>query len=186
MAKMADGLLSGRYSVSREPEEMDESASGDGQTKPTIAFQEGIRPVMFKALVGKDHADFSTMKQQDAGEFLLHLFEIIRKSAKGAGLENPTSIFSFAFEERLQCAQCKRVRYKNADGEFLPLTIPAVEKKEDKMAVEGEEKKAEYLPVELMDCLDAFTAPTEVEYKCPACDGTVAIKCASFLPLSKS
>ncbi|KAI5479302.1 ubiquitin carboxyl-terminal hydrolase 5/13 [Pseudohyphozyma bogoriensis] len=183
MSKVADGLLSGRYAVPREPEEpemMSTEAAEAQKEAPTVLFQEGIRPIMFKALVGKDHPDFSTMKQQDAGEFLLHLFEVIRKSSAASGLENPASIFSFAFEERLQCAECKRVRYKVADGEFLPLSIPAVEKKSDEMAVEGEEKKTEYESVELTDCLDSFTSPAEVEYKCPACESKAAIKTTRF------
>ncbi|KAL8283622.1 hypothetical protein RQP46_005417 [Phenoliferia psychrophenolica] len=186
MAKMADGLLSGRYSVPREPEEPSAgfSPSPDAAEIPKpaqIAFQEGIKPSMFKALVGKDHVDFSTMKQQDAGEFLLHLFELVRRSALKEGEVDPTKIFSFAFEERLQCGGCKRVRYKAADGEFLPLAIVATEKKaDDGMVVEGEEKKVEYLPVELLSCLDQFTSPADVEYKCPACDSTAAIKTTRF------
>lgn len=179
MAKVADGLLSGRYSVPRVPDEVDAgfSPSPDApETKAPIAFQEGIKPSMFKALVGKDHADFSTMKQQDAGEFLLHLFELVRRSALAQGEIDPTKIFTFAFEERLQCTGCKGVRYKAADGEFLPLSIVATEKKSEAMVVEGEEKKVEYLPVELLSCLEAFTSPADVDYKCPACDSTAAIK----------
>ncbi|KAK4702423.1 ubiquitin carboxyl-terminal hydrolase 5/13, partial [Phenoliferia sp. Uapishka_3] len=186
MAKVADGLLSGRYSVPREPDEVDAgyapspSSSLPTEAKPTIAFQEGIKPSMFKALVGKDHVDFSTMKQQDAGEFLLHLFELVRRSAKSEGEIDPTTIFSFAFEERLQCTGCKGVKYKAADGEFLPLAIVAKEKKNDAMVVEGDEKKVEYLPVELLDCLEQFASPADVEYKCPACDCGAAVKTTRF------
>ena len=32
---------------------------------------------MFKSLVGKGHPEFSTKRQQDAQEFLLHLFSMI-------------------------------------------------------------------------------------------------------------
>lgn len=185
MAKVADGLLSGRYSVPRQPDEADvgfEPSEHAGESKPPVAFQEGIRPSMFKALVGKDHADFSTMKQQDAGEFLLHLFELVRNSARAQNEEDPTKILTVAFEERLQCAGCKGVRYKPADGEFLPLSIVATEKKNDEIVVEGEEKKVEYLPVELLGCLDNFTSPADVEYNCPACDSKAAIKLVPFLP----
>ena len=38
---------------------------------------EGIRPEMFKTLIGKGHPEFSTKRQQDAQEYLLHLFGII-------------------------------------------------------------------------------------------------------------
>ena len=38
---------------------------------------EGIRPEMFKTLVGKGHPEFSTKRQQDVQEYLLHLIGII-------------------------------------------------------------------------------------------------------------
>jgi len=37
----------------------------------------GIRPEMFKTLVGSGHREFSTRQQQDAHEFLLHLLTLI-------------------------------------------------------------------------------------------------------------
>jgi ubiquitin carboxyl-terminal hydrolase 5/13 len=36
-------------------------------------YQLGIKPIMFKSLIGKGHPEFSTKRQQDAAEFLLHL-----------------------------------------------------------------------------------------------------------------
>ena len=39
----------------------------------------GIAPHMFKSLVGKGHAEFSTNHQQDAQEFLLYLLDMIDK-----------------------------------------------------------------------------------------------------------
>ena len=41
----------------------------------------GIRPEMFKALVGSGHREFSTKQQQDAHEFLLHLLTLIDVSS---------------------------------------------------------------------------------------------------------
>lgn len=178
MGKVADGLLSGRYSVPRQHEDdVDPGfapSDDDVATKPKVVFQEGIRPSMFKALVGKDHPDFSTMKQQDAGEFLVYLLEIIRRSSKQEGTEDPTKIFGFAMEERLQCTECKGVRYSKADNELLPILVPVVVKQsQDRMDVEssGEKKdeKVEYEPVELVSCLESLTSPTSIEYKCPAC-----------------
>lgn len=37
----------------------------------------GIRPQMFKTLVGKGHPEFSTKRQQDAQEFFLHIINIL-------------------------------------------------------------------------------------------------------------
>lgn len=39
--------------------------------------QIGIAPRMFKALVGRGHAEFSTNRQQDAQEFLLHFINMV-------------------------------------------------------------------------------------------------------------
>lgn len=187
MSKIADGLLSGRYSVPRDttydqhdvgfspgPDDA-AAATAEAEAKPKVVFQEGIKPGMYKALVGKDHAEFSTMKQQDAGEFLLHLLELVRRSQKAnpAG-EDPTKMFGFALEERLQCESCKKVRYQRTDSELLPIVVPVKEKAkvEGAMEVEGD-KKEEYEPVELGDCLDSLTAPAELEYNCPTCDKKV-------------
>jgi ubiquitin carboxyl-terminal hydrolase 5/13 len=187
MSKIADGLLSGRYSVPRDttydqhdvgfspgPDDA-AAATAEAEAKPQVVFQEGIKPGMYKALVGKDHAEFSTMKQQDAGEFLLHLLELVRRSQKAnpAG-EDPTKMFGFALEERLQCESCKKVRYQRTDSELLPIVVPVKEKAkvEGAMEVEGE-KKEEYEPVQLGDCLDSLTAPAELEYNCPTCDKKV-------------
>lgn len=52
MGKIADGLVSGRYSLPVE--------SADGE----ITGQDGIAPSTFKQLIGKDHPEFSTMRQQ--------------------------------------------------------------------------------------------------------------------------
>ena len=47
----------------------------------SIRFQDlrGVAPHMFKSLVGKGHAEFSTNHQQDAQEFLLYLLDMIDK-----------------------------------------------------------------------------------------------------------
>lgn len=52
--KLADGLLSGRY-----------SAPGGEET-----WQEGLKPSALKKLVGKGHAEFEGMKQQGASQLL--------------------------------------------------------------------------------------------------------------------
>lgn len=177
MAKIADGLLSGRYSV---PRQFDDDDAEPGYTptaeesKPKVVFQEGIRPSMFKALVGKDHAEFSTMRQQDAGEFLAYLLEVIRRSSRAEGTENPTNIFGFAQEQRLQCTECKGVSYKREEGqELLPVPVPVVVKKKEQATEAEKEEKVAYEPVELLSCLETLTSPTSIDYKCPACAKTV-------------
>ncbi|GJN88584.1 hypothetical protein Rhopal_001550-T1 [Rhodotorula paludigena] len=193
MSKIADGLLSGRYAVPHVPDATDALAGSDVEAieddKPRVHFQEGIKPSMFKSLVGKDHAEFSTMRQQDAGEFVVHLLEYIRRAARQAGTDEPTGIFGFALEERLECTECRGVRYKTQDQELLPIPVPV--KQRETMDVEDaaarttieqdKERKVEYEPVELTGCLENFTNPTEIEYSCPACEKKVtAVKSTRF------
>ena len=41
----------------------------------------GIRPQMFKTLIGRGHPEFSTKRQQDAQEFFLHLLTELEVSS---------------------------------------------------------------------------------------------------------
>lgn len=183
MSKIADGLLSGRYSVPSAPSPSSSDSPSPGfevssdRSKPQLQFQQGIKPSMFKALVGKDHAEFSTMKQQDAGEFLTHLLEFIKRSSKREGngeLEVSADTFGFEMEERLECTECKGVRYRKQEQEGLSLPVPVrPKKKEDGMEVEGEAKKEEFEDVELRECFEDLTRPVEIEYHCPACEKKV-------------
>lgn len=36
-----------------------------------------VRPAAFKALAGRGHSEFSSARQQDAAEFLVHLLELV-------------------------------------------------------------------------------------------------------------
>ncbi|KAK0556594.1 ubiquitin C-terminal hydrolase Ubp14 [Tilletia horrida] len=178
-AKVADGLLSGRYSVPRSEGDV-EAASDKHDQGP--AFQLGIRPSMFKALIGKGHAEFATMRQQDADEFLKHLLTQLQSENKRLGFavgdENgdATRIFAFALEERLQCTECKRVRYKvHNEDSGISVPVPLRPKKGAQAADEDHDPtKIEYEPIQLAECLDLFTAPTELEYNCPACNKKVS------------
>jgi len=94
MRKIADGLLSGRYShpanvppssytlgvQQTEPP----TALDDGSRHPSLApvFQKGLKPMGFKAMVGKGHDEFATMKQQDAEELLTHLITLLRRDGQ--------------------------------------------------------------------------------------------------------
>ncbi len=40
-------------------------------------YPNGIKPEMFKRIVGKGHAEFATKRQQDAQEYLLHVINLI-------------------------------------------------------------------------------------------------------------
>ncbi|KAJ3082605.1 hypothetical protein HK102_001574 [Quaeritorhiza haematococci] len=197
MAKMADGLLSGRYAfpVENNPDSMlttpDESKPQEEQQQP-LSGQDGIAPTMFKALVGKDHPDFSTMRQQDAQEFLQYLVRIVeqkeRSAGSGSNASDPSKTFEFVMEERLQCVTCHRVRYKTQpDAQvnlWMPLRKKAVEKNEEEPKADGEQKDGKdkapkdediYEPVTFEECLEKYFGEGTSEYQCPHCKKATTI-----------
>lgn len=154
--KLADGLLSGRYAVPRPADQASVGSVGamadvpgsthDGKEKSGDGpiFQAGIRPSMFKSLIGKGHEEFSTMRQQDADEFLKHVVVSLQKESRrlsagpesgGAPTSDPTTIFSFGLEQRLQCMECKKVRYTvEAQDAGLSLPVPLRKKVKQQLA----------------------------------------------------
>ncbi|RHZ45258.1 hypothetical protein Glove_682g45 [Diversispora epigaea] len=150
--KIADGLLSGRYSQPIQP--VDEEKTNRGQ--------EGIAPNMFKALIGKDHSEFSTMRQQDAFEFLQHLITTIERKEHNNSGKDPTRAFRFTAKQRLQCLECKRVRYQTTTESHISIPVPA-----KNIQTNGAEEIFE--PVTFEQCLESFAGDAIIEYSCPAC-----------------
>ncbi|KAG4305779.1 hypothetical protein PORY_000689 [Pneumocystis oryctolagi] len=147
--KIADGLLSGRYSI---------STKNAGSLEEN--YENAIAPSMFKALVGKNHSEFSTMKQQDSFEFLLHFLKVISQQNRSSSSFDPTSVFRFRLEQRLQCLSCKRVRYSSYEQDNISLALPTKENSND-----------EDIPNEitLEECLDLFTNNENIAYSCKSC-----------------
>lgn len=136
MRKVADGLESGRYAVGERPL--------------------GIKPAMIKALLGRGHSEFASMRQQDAEEFFQHLVSSLRRLPEANN--DPTQSFSYVLEHKLQCTRCGRVRYSEEAIEAgVGLPVP-VHKNQDA-----------FEPVSLRQSLDLFTAPESIQYECPAC-----------------
>ena len=170
MLKVADGLLSGRYS---RPRRTDADTTPQGTT-PLPVFQEGVRPITFKALIGRGHAEFATMRQQDAEEFFTHLVTSLRRYAhahpRGGNDDakpEPTETFAFGLEQRLQCTSCAGVRYRVDTHDVLSVPVQAREKGRD---AEG---KVIYEDVALTECIDAAMGVEGLEYKCPNCQRDV-------------
>ncbi|VUC25278.1 unnamed protein product [Clonostachys rosea] len=156
LRKIADGLLSGRYSVP------DSEVASDSEVK----YQKGLAPAMLKYLVGRDHEEFSTMRQQDAFEFLQHIFKLITRSQHSGSLKDPTSTFKFELEQRLQCLGCKKVRYSTTTQDNIFIDVPL--EKVSQIGESGDATDA-YKPVTLEECLDNFTGAEKVELTCSAC-----------------
>ncbi|KAF7587566.1 hypothetical protein BBP40_007031 [Aspergillus hancockii] len=158
MLKLADGILSGRYSLPNS----DIIVAPDS---PEAPHQKGLAPAMFKHLVGRGHEEFSTMRQQDAFEFLLHIFKLVNLSRHPEGFDNPTRAFTFAIEQRLQCLCCKKVRYRVDEQDNISIPVPArrLAPPDDANSI------GQFAPVTLFDCLDASTSEEIVELVCPSC-----------------
>ena len=165
MLKFADGLVSGRYShVAKAPPP---SATDYDIDQEPPKFQAGIRPSQFKALIGKGHEEFSTMRQQDSEEFLQHLLTRLRAEAKRQGRSEEveaTKIMKFGMEQRLQCTECRRVGYRVDAVDLASLPVEATELGMD------EEGKKQWKEVPLQQCLDDLCAVEELaDYACSNC-----------------
>ncbi|TPX10328.1 uncharacterized protein E0L32_008733 [Thyridium curvatum] len=159
LRKIGDGLLSGRYS---KPDS-DVVAS---EHSPEMPYQRGLSPSMLKHLIGRGHAEFSTMRQQDALELLQHLFKLITRSKHATPADDPTTAFRFAMEQRLQCLSCKKVRYSTTEQDSIFIDVPL----EKLPATEGDGNSPDaYKPVTLAECFDRLTGEEAVELTCSAC-----------------
>lgn len=150
MLKLYDGLLSGRYS-------RPSALKGD-------AYQAGIRPASFKALIGKDHAEFRTTRQQDAFEFLLWLMDRLDKTY-GVALNRS---FKFVVGTRVVCGRCGAATASHdlVDNVSVPLADAANTETETTLA----------------ECFEQFHATETIDhFQCSTCgDGATALKTAGF------
>ncbi|KAG6895103.1 hypothetical protein C0993_010160 [Termitomyces sp. T159_Od127] len=191
LRKVADGLLSGRYAVPRGRVYLPQ-AFGEGETRRADEeqqdgkreYQVGLKPSGLKALVGRGHAEFSTMKQQDAEEFLEWLVQFVRRDGRrvggssGDGGLDPTRVFTYALEQRLQCASCKGVRYRVDECDVLGIPVPAIELPKDQDP-KGEEGKWREVP--MMRCVEMVLGEEDVDgWGCTACGGRGGVKYARF------
>lgn len=110
--------------------------------------QIGIAPRMFKALIGRGHPEFSTNRQQDAQEFLLHFINMVevKSHSNSASLfgpqlfsyninyfrpqrncrsgSNPSEAFRFLVEERIVCQQSQKAKYTQRVDYIVQLPVP--------------------------------------------------------------
>ncbi|XP_057474093.1 ubiquitin carboxyl-terminal hydrolase 14-like isoform X2 [Actinidia eriantha] len=173
LTKLANGLLSGKYSV---PAPEDDTTSVANST-PTVK-QEGIPPRMFKSVIAASHPEFSTMRQQDALEFFLHFIDQVERVNAGKPELDPSLSFKFGIEERLACPSGK-VAYNRRHDYILSLGIPlhkainkdeleAFQKSKAERDLEGKEVSSRSTGqivrprIRLVDCLQSFIAEEEV------------------------
>ncbi|XP_073028592.1 ubiquitin carboxyl-terminal hydrolase 14-like [Primulina eburnea] len=190
LTKLAHGLLSGKYSV---PATKKDNASDVDNTSLT-AKQVGVSPRMFKSVIAAKHSEFSTTRQQDALEFFMHFIDQVERINSGNPNIDPSKSFKFGVEERLQCSSGK-VAYNRRNDYILSLNIPlhkATNKNELQIFEAEKDTMGKELAsneivhprprVSLMDCLDCFSAPEELnDFYSTALDAkTTAIKTAGL------
>lgn len=210
MSKIADGLRSGRYAKpdhdvahTQAQSRAHHSGNIDGSKVEDVPpHQRGLAPAMLKHLIGRGHSEFSTMRQQDAFELLLHLLQLISRSKHPASRPNPVNAFRFVMEQRLQCQTCSKVRYRTDEMENVTVPVPIrripktmngdpdakmTEAPTDGTAKENRalnaavpENTSEFEAIPLTGCLDVFTSGSTVELTCPSCAGKSFTKRSLF------
>ncbi|WBW72612.1 Lys48-specific deubiquitinase Ubp14 [Schizosaccharomyces osmophilus] len=154
LSKLAEGLCSGRFS---KPSELGRQTTDSSSMLP---FQDGLRPYMFKDVIGQDHPEFGTAQQQDAYEFLVYLLGIIRKNS--IGNRDISTLFDFEIEQKLLCLSCKRARYSAFTSQGLTIPVP-------RRKIGEENGEGIYEEVTLNECLDSAIQPDSMDYTCEAC-----------------
>jgi ubiquitin carboxyl-terminal hydrolase 5/13 len=86
LSKFGHGLCSGQFSIQKKEQLFNSEVQ---------LYQEGIRPYMFRHLVGKGHKEFSTNKQQDTLEYITHFWEFLAKNEKNYQLSELSNLFEF-------------------------------------------------------------------------------------------
>jgi len=153
MCKLAQGLCTARYAPPATEEEREAAAKAND-----TGFTPSVEPRMFKVLMGKQHPEFSTGRQQDAAEYLEHVLGKLVRAERVGGREggerfSTEGLFKYLIEERLECLGSGKVRYAQKGDLFLRLMIPVEaavnreevqrfrEKKQEKEEEEKEKKK---------------------------------------------
>eukprot|EP00492_Amphilonche_elongata_P001001 TRINITY_DN1596_c0_g1_i1.p1 TRINITY_DN1596_c0_g1~~TRINITY_DN1596_c0_g1_i1.p1 ORF type:complete len:214 (+),score=30.32 TRINITY_DN1596_c0_g1_i1:51-644(+) len=109
MAKLARALLTDDYIAPN--------------TRTTAA-----KPQMIRTLASKGHAEFSSKRQQDAQEYIMHFLEWVQNQEMKyhSRLNSDSSLgsmFKFEVEERFMCSSSKQVRYTTAEQSMISLNI---------------------------------------------------------------
>uniref|UniRef100_A0A3B5K7V1 Ubiquitin carboxyl-terminal hydrolase n=1 Tax=Takifugu rubripes TaxID=31033 RepID=A0A3B5K7V1_TAKRU len=116
-SKLGYGLLSGKYSKpALDPGEE------NGTSEARVRDQIGIAPRMFKALIGWGHPEFSTNRQQDAQEYLLHFINMVERNCRSG--TNPSEAFRFLVEEKIVCQQSQKAKYTQRVDYIIQLPVP--------------------------------------------------------------
>lgn len=150
--KLAHGIMSGKFGEIKE-EEIVVPTTGE---KTTNQIQDGIKPYMFRKLVGKGHLEFQTNRQQDAMEYLIHLLNTLGKQENNFGLSETSELFKFTQESRyFPAGEQNKVKISEIQAKYINLQVPKPEGLAgwtQATEVEDMEYKADF-----KDCLQLYT-----------------------------
>ncbi|XP_053288737.1 ubiquitin carboxyl-terminal hydrolase 5 [Pleuronectes platessa] len=135
VAKLGYGLLSGEYCKPAS-----DPGDENGASEPR-GDQVGIAPRMFKALIGRGHPEFSTNRQQDAHEFLLHYINMVERNCRSG--PNPSEAFRFLVEERIVCEQSQKAKYTQRVDYIVQLPVPMDQATNTEELQEAERRREE-------------------------------------------
>jgi ubiquitin carboxyl-terminal hydrolase 5/13 len=137
LIKLAKGLISGDFS----------KPNADG-------CQVGIIPTSFKNLIGANHEEFSSMRQQDAFEFWNYLLDKV--DALDPHLND---IFRFVTVEKFKVGDDREVLLKKQVTENLTLPVNI------ELDHVDEDGTKHYKPQDFIDSLIQSLSPEEIEWK---------------------
>lgn len=167
MERVADGLLSGTYSL--PPASGTEDANDVG----------GICPRLLKNTFAGHHPEFSTGSQQDAQEYLVFFLEKLQQyvclpdDVKAAiGGTHPASLFNLKLEQRTSCYRCKKVKYKTEEDSCLSVAVPVDQQVMASVSVQNAllpEQDKTRPTYELSECINVALGTTRVDCRCEAC-----------------
>ncbi|CAH8557052.1 unnamed protein product [Schistosoma turkestanicum] len=180
-SKLGHGLCSGDHSwlVTNDASHMNATP---GSPVPALP---GIRPILFRRLMGAHNSTFATKQQQDACEFLIYLLDLLEQKASKHenGSIHPSNVMRFGVEERLQCGLTHKVSYK-IDHEWIlsvPVPMEAVTNQKalddyEKRRVDAESNGIHLSPEEVVRpiipieaCLSAWAETEQInDFKTPA------------------
>jgi len=159
MSKLAHGLMSGRYSERKEAKKPEHDMQTEEDKNEMDIYQDGIRPQAFKNLIGKGHDEFASGRQQDAQEYLQHLFEVMEKEEKSRGRSSPAEMFDFEIQHRYECHKCNGVAYVKEKTNQLNLLIVSHENPD----IIPEEE-------EMQNALSRYFGDEIISKQCPGCN----------------
>ncbi|ODV68706.1 ubiquitinyl hydrolase [Hyphopichia burtonii NRRL Y-1933] len=162
LIKLYKGLKSGNY---LKPNKNVFTSKGD-------QYQMGIKPSAFKTLIGENHPEFQTQRQQDAFEFMLYLLDKLDNQYGFALNKN----LKFLMGNKVICSNCDhgKLNHELVDNLSVPVNAEVLKVEEDGTKI--------YEEISLNDCFRDYCSTQEIEgYQCDECNAkSTALQSSGF------